>query len=305
MTWDPLVLARVRRLHLQARVLTDSLLMGAHRSRRVGQAVEFADYVEYTPGMDPRFIDWRVWGRSDRVVVRRFESETELPSTVVVDLSADMGTGGVDESGRPDLERSKAGRAITLAATLLYWLYRHGEPIGLQIVAGEDVPFRVAPCRVGTSHLQQLLLTLGAARTGGVAHLRPALEAVGSRTRRRSLLAVLTDGMEEPAEWLPALAAFARRHTDTRFLHVHDPNEWRLGQTGQAVYRSPEDGFTMPVDPSVVRAPFAEVVREYVDEVRAGVTRWGGQYIAVPTDAPLERVFHRLVTGQDLPPEVP
>ena len=77
------MLARVRHLHLRARHLTDALLMGEHRSRRVGQAVEFADYQEYLPGMDLRGLDWRVWGRSDRYVVKRFETETELPCSVM------------------------------------------------------------------------------------------------------------------------------------------------------------------------------------------------------------------------------
>ena len=99
MPWDPEVLSRVRHLHLRARVLTDALLVGDHRSRRVGQAVEFAGYQEYAPGMDLRHLDWRVWGRTDRHVIKRFETETELPCTVVLDLSADMGTG--DRARRP------------------------------------------------------------------------------------------------------------------------------------------------------------------------------------------------------------
>ena len=88
--WDPEVLARVRHLHLRARRLTDAMLMGEHRSRRVGQAVEFADYQEYLPGMDLRHLDWRVLARSDRLVVRRFETETQLPCTLVLDLSGDL-----------------------------------------------------------------------------------------------------------------------------------------------------------------------------------------------------------------------
>src|SRR5262245_46289492 len=93
LTWDPDVLARVRHLHLRARYLTAALLVGEHRSRRVGQAVEFADYQPYLPGMDLRGLDWRVFGRTDRHVVKRFETETELPGTVVLDLSGDLATG--------------------------------------------------------------------------------------------------------------------------------------------------------------------------------------------------------------------
>ena len=186
MPWDPIVLSRVRHLHLRARILTDSLLMGDHRSRRVGQAVEFADYQEYAPGMDLRFVDWKVWGRSDRHVVKRFENETQLPCTLVLDLSGDMGTGATGCGGYPDLDATKAGYAITLVATLAYWFHRHGEPVGLEIVAGADSGHCSLPPRGGRNHLQQLFLMLASARPGGIAGLRSALGRVGSRTRRRS-----------------------------------------------------------------------------------------------------------------------
>jgi uncharacterized protein (DUF58 family) len=75
---DPVVLSRIRHLHLQARVLTDALMMGEHRSRRIGQAIEFADYQEYRPGTDPRHLDWRVFARSDRLVVKRFVTDSAL-----------------------------------------------------------------------------------------------------------------------------------------------------------------------------------------------------------------------------------
>ena len=175
-------------------MLTDSLLMGEHRSRRVGQAVEFADYQPYQPGMDIRGLDWRVWARTDKWVTKRFETETQLPCTVVLDLSGDLGTGRSAAHGYPDLEGSKAGYAITLAATLLYFLHRHGEPVGLEIVAGEGMVHRSLPARTGRNHLQLLFLTLASARPSGVADLLPALSRVGARTRRRSWVGVITDG---------------------------------------------------------------------------------------------------------------
>lgn len=296
--WDPEVLARVRHLHLRARTLTDALLMGAHRSRRVGQAVEFADYQEYRPGMDLRGLDWRVWGRTDRHVVKRFETETELASSVVLDLSGDLGTG---ESGTghalPDLEGSKAGYAITLAATLLYFLHRHGEPVGLELVAGEGMGHRSLPARSGRNHLQLLFLMLASSRPGGRADLLPALNRVGGRIRRRSFVAVITDGMEEPSQWLPALGAFARRGADLRFFHLRDRQEWQLDFSRPALFFSPEGGGDLPVDPAGAREAFAEVVKEYEEEVRGGVIRWGGLYLPVQTDGPLDRVLRQALVG--------
>jgi len=301
MSWDPEVLARVRHLHLRARSLTAALLTGEHRSRKVGQAVEFADYQEYQPGMDLRGLDWRVWGRTDRYVVKRFETETELPCTVVLDLSADLATGERGRARLPDLDGSKAGYAITLAATLLYFLHLHGEPVGLEIVAGQGISFRSLPPRGGRNHLQLLFMQLAAVRPGGVADLLTSLARVGGRTRRRSWVGVITDGMEEPSRWLAALGAFAKRGTDLRLFHVYDRREWTLDFERPALFYSPEGGEALAVDPSGASAELAQVVREYIDEVKGGVVRAGGRYLPVPTDLPMEQVIRAAVLDNPIP----
>ncbi len=279
--------------------------MGNHRSRRVGQAVEFADYQEYLPGMDLRSIDWRVWARTDRYVVKRYETETELPCTVVLDLSGDLGTGDTATGGLPALEGTKAGYAITLAATLLYWFQRQGEPVGLSIVAGEGISHHEFPPRTSRNHLQMLFLSLAAARPGGRADLAETLMKVGGRTRRRGWVGVLSDGMEEPGSWLPALAAFARRGTDLRFCHLFDRRELKLDFERSALFYSPEGGEALAVDPAGARADFAEVVAAYLEEVRRGVVRFGGQYVQVSTDRPMEEVLQHLIMGGTLPLEAP
>lgn len=302
--WDADVLGRVRRLHLRARVTTDALLMGSHRSLRTGQAIEFADYQEYSPGMDLRGVDWRAWGRTDRLMVKRFQTETELACTVVLDLSGDVATGDAGKGGMPPLEGTKAGVAITAAATLLYWFSRQGEPVGLRLVAG-SAPFRDLPPRRGRSQLQQCFLALGAARPEGKADLSRVLAEVGGRVRRRSMVVVISDAMEDPAVWMPSLAAFARRGSDLRFLHVFDRAELRLEQDHASLFYSPEGGDAIAVDPSGAAKEFAQVVAEWMAEVRAGVVKFGGQYVAVPTDRPLEEVIRSVVHGRVEPVELP
>jgi uncharacterized protein (DUF58 family) len=305
-TWDAAVLARVRHLHLRARMLTAAILTGEHRSRRVGQAIEFADYQEYLPGMDLRGLDWRVWGRTDRFVIKRFETETELPCTIVLDLSGDMETGDRSRHGQlPDLEGTKVGYAITLAATLLYFLHLHGEPVGLELVAGKGTSFRSLPPRSGRNHLQLLFRELATVRPGGVADLLPALNRVGQRIRRRAWVGLITDGMEEPSKWLPSLGAFARRGADLRLFHVYDRREWTMDYDQPALFYSPEGGQELAVDPHGAAAAFADVVREYVREVKGGVVRFGGRYFPVPTDLPMEQVLRAAVVDEPLPVGVP
>lgn len=294
--WDAEVLSRVRHLHLVARAVADRLLLGSHRSRRVGQAIEFADHQPYTPGTDPRRIDWRVAARSDTLLVRRHETETEIPCLVVLDLSGDLGTGEGAAAGRlPDLSGTKAGFAITLAATSLVWLHRQGEPVGLWVVGGEGAgPLELLPRR-GRSQLQRALLGLAAVRPAGRADLADTLVRVASRVRRRSVVVVVSDGMEEPSAWLPALQAFARRGADLRFVHVWDRGELTLDGASPALFYSPEGGEDLAIDPVGARAELAEVVEGWLSEVRDGVVAAGGRYVAAPSDRGLVPVMLRLV----------
>ncbi len=291
------MLSRVRQLHLVARLLSDRMLIGQHRSRRVGQAIEFADFQDYVPGMDPRRIDWRMAGRSDRLVVRRHEAETEIPCAVVLDLSGDLATGAGGRHGLPPLRGTKAGMSITLAATMLYWLHRQGEPVGLSIVAGEGQRVSDLPPRRGRAHLQLAFMQLAATAPAGRAQLSTALAQVASHVRRRSLVVVVSDGMEEPSEWVPSLRAFARRGADLRFVHVWDRTELTLHNAPAGLYFSPEGGEVLPLDPSGARQEFAEVVAEWMQEVRAGVVQAGGRYLSAPTDAPLEATVMRVARG--------
>lgn len=319
-TYDPAVLARVQRLHLKARMLTEALLQGEHRSRRVGQAIEFAGYQEYLPGHDLRHLDWRVWGRSDKLVIKTFETETELPVTVVLDLSADLATGAPAPTGLrrlkklvtgkaggathdlPSLDDSKAGFALSLAATLLYYFHLHREPIGLELIAGDGPSLRSIPPRSGRGHLQALFLALAQARPGGEARLHEALVTAGERSRRRSLVLVLTDGMEEPDLWMSAVAAFGKRRTDLRFIHLYDRREWGLDLDQSARLFSPETGEEIAVDPAAARAALREVAAEYAEEVRRGITSWGGLYIPAPVNDGLESVIRRVIHGMPATP---
>jgi hypothetical protein len=104
--------------------------------------------------------------------------------------------------------------------------------------------------------------------------------------------------MEEPASWLPSLGAFARRGTDLRVFHVFDEREWTLDFNTPSVFFSPEGGDEIPVDPGGAQGTFAEVVDEYVREVRTGVIRWGGVYRQIATRRPLEELLREVITGR-------
>ena len=284
--WDPRVLERVRHLHLHARQAVAGIWHGTQRSVHTGHDVEFADYKPYDAGDSLRDVDWRVLARTDRLVVRRYRAETELPVTILLDASADLGS-----------TPAKLDAALRLAATLAYLLFLDGEPVGLTIGAGDGVALRRLPPRRGKRHLAQLFLLLASVRPAGRAGLDGLFRDVGAQLGARSLVAVVSDFMEEPAGWGASLAALTRKRVDLRAFHVWDPAELELRYGAPLRLRSPETGAEIPVDPTAARTAFAGVVQEYFDEVRSAVHARRGRWYAVPADADQARVLARFLEG--------
>lgn len=294
--WDPEVLGRIRHLQLVSKRVVDSLLQGAHRSLRLGSAVEFADYQEYSPGDSIRHLDWKALARTDRLVIKRFEAETELVCNLVVDVSGDLATGHAEGRGRPPLDGTKFGFAICLAATLAAYLQRHGEPVGLSVIGGDAV-VRI-PARPGKSHLAQIHRRLAEVRPGGVADLGLRLAELAPGMRRRSLVVVISDFMEETDSWMGALGGFGRRNTDLVGFHMLDRREMDLDFAEPRVLYSPEGGADITLDPVGARQEFREVAAAWRQEVKGAFVRQGGRCYESYSDRPIEEVLRRMIGGR-------
>lgn len=296
--WEPEVLARIRHLALVARHAVEGVQHGHHPSRAIGSSVEFEDYKEYAPGDPLSKLDWRVAARTDRLVVRRHRAESQLPCWIALDASGDMST-GVSSLGhdgpRPPLDGSKMGFALCLAATLSWYLTLQGEPAGLALLGGAGAPWTVLPPRLGRHHLGRALGALASVQPAGRADLGPGLTSLARRLRRSSLVILISDLMEEPEHWGPALRAIGQRRGELRVLHLQDPGELDLQYPRVARFFSPEGGEVVPLDPAESRAEFRAVVADWRRELERLVVSWHGHYLPVSTNRPLSEPLLRLL----------
>src|SRR5215468_11110647 len=146
----PETLMRIRNLELRARVVVEGFWNGIHRSPYHGFSVEFTEYRQFSPDDDPRYLDWRVYARSDRYFIKKFEDETNLRCLLIADISRSMTFGSK--------AYSKAEYAGTLAATLAYFLYLQGDAVGL--LTFDDQIREYLPPRHRAGHLRHLMLAL-------------------------------------------------------------------------------------------------------------------------------------------------
>src|SRR5687768_974529 len=174
---DPTTLMRIKNLQLRARIVVQGFLSGLHRSPHHGFSVEFSEYRQYTPGDDPRYLDWKLFARSDRYYIKRFEDETNLRCHLLVDLSRSMGYGS--------LSYTKIEYARTAAATLAYFLSTQRDAVGL--VTFDEGINEYLPARYRPGHLRRLMLCLERAVAGTSTDLSAPLEQVAAAVRRRGM----------------------------------------------------------------------------------------------------------------------
>ncbi len=262
------------------------LQQGSRRSLRLGQDMEFADYKPYTPGDSLRDLDWKVYGRSDRLVVRRYQAETEMAATILLDASGDL-------ASTPE----KFQQAQLLCATLAWFLHTEREPVGLAIGAGEGALQNWIPPRSGAAHASRILHGIAAVKAHGKAGLSDWLTGIGDRLRPRSLLLIVGDFAEEPGSWSKALDALARRRVDLRAFQLYDRREAELDFAQPLRFFSPEGGDRLPLDPIAQRPLFQQEVAHFFEEVDEAVRSRKGHRYLVEARADLVPILSRFIRG--------
>jgi uncharacterized protein (DUF58 family) len=269
---------RIRSLELRARAVVEGFWSGMHRSPYHGFSVEFTEYRQYTPGDDPRYLDWRVFARSDRFFIRKYEDETNLRVHLVSDLSRSMayGSRGV----------TKADYAATLAATLGRFLHLQGDAVGL--LTFDDKVRDYLPARHRAGHLRQLMLALEGAAGGRATDLAAPLEQLPGLIRRRAMVVMVSDFLA-PLERLDRhLAALAACGHEVTIFQIADPAELTLGLEQPVLLEDAESQRTLYVDPAVARAGYVRRYEEHGEALRAICRRLGVTHHRVVTDRPLE-----------------
>jgi uncharacterized protein (DUF58 family) len=286
---DPTALMRIKSMELRAKVIVEGFWKGIHRSPYHGFSVEFTEYRQYTFGDDPRYLDWRVYARSDRYYIKKSEDETNLRCHLLVDHSRSMGYG----SGG----YTKAQYAGTLAATLAYFLFTQGDAVGLATF--DDRIRQYLPARNRPSYLRALMLGLETAPQGSTTDLGPPLQRLARMLTKRGLIVVLSDLLTSIDRLEPDLGCLAAGGHDVIVFHILDPTELDFEFRTPALFQDVESGRNMYVDPAAARKGYQRLLERHLARTRSICQSLGVDYHLFPTDRPfdlalLEFLQHRL-----------
>ena len=277
----PEVVARIARLELRARHIVEGFLSGIHRSPHFGQSVEFLQHREYVPGDDLRHVDWKVWAKQDRLYVKQFEEDTNLRTTLLVDVSGSM------QYGSGPLTKYEYG--CTVAASLAYMLLRQQDAVGC--VSFDEHVRSTIPTRSKRNHLDAIVKALMVEVPRDKTDLVKIFRQVAEEYPRRGMMILVSDLLSDRQELVRGLKLLRKRGHDVMVFHVMDDDELDFPFKGSTRFEGLEGSETIRCNPRSLRDGYLSALQEFLAEIRRGCSNNICDYDLIRTSQPLSAVL--------------
>lgn len=293
----PEIMTVMRRLEWYARKKMVGTLSGRHTSPDKGASVEFAEHREYTPGDDPKNLDWRVMGKSDRSVIKQYIEETNLRAIMAVDVSGSMeytGDYAAKLNGKP---LSKLEYAKHFAAALSYLFVKQGDGAGLVTFDKEVKSFIRAGSR--PSQVRRILEVLHETKPGTDTKVADVLHAVAEKVPKRGMIVLISDLFDDPKDIIEALHHFDFRGHELVVVHMLAEEELTFPFKSFQRFKDLEGIEEMlRIDPQAVRAAYLERLRDFVKSIDGACGKMRADYLAINTKTPLQDSLLRYLAGR-------
>jgi uncharacterized protein (DUF58 family) len=270
---DPAVISRLKGIDIKARLVVEGFVSGLHRGPYKGFSVEFAEHRQYMPGDPIRYLDWKVYGKTDRFYIKEYEEETNLRAYIIMDGSGSM---GYSSDGMTKLEYGSY-----LAASLAYLMLKQQDSVGLLIF---DTKLRkYIPPRSVKKHLHVLLKELSDLGAREETDLGESLHELAGRVRRRGLIILISDLLDDEEKVIRGLKLFRHRKHEVIVFHVLDPYEVSFPFEHEVILKDMETGEEIPAVPWEVRKEYREKVAAWINRYRTILRQSGIDYVPVRT----------------------
>lgn len=279
---NPAELVGVADLELLSRTIVEGFLNGLHRSPHSGSSIEFAQYRPYSQGDDLRFLDWKLYARTDRLHLKQFHEETNLRATILLDVSGSMsyGSEGI----------TKFDYARMLAASLAAMLTQQRDAVGF--IAFHETMKTYIPPRGDASHLRRILVELQSLAPEKPTNAGTVLEFLGDVIKPRGMVILISDLLQPAAEVVRQLKSLRARRHDVAVFQISDPAEQEFPFELSQTFVDAEDGEEQFAIPEMVRREYLENRRTHFGEIRRQCHEAEITYDEFTTREPLARALH-------------
>lgn len=288
--FSPETLARLAGLELQARQIVEGFVTGLHQSPYHGFSIEFAEHREYAPGDDLRYVDWKVFGKTDRYYLKQYEEETNFSCYVLLDTSESM------------LYRSAAAAVTKLqyaqfvAAALSYLVLRQQDAVGLATFDNGVRNFVRASSQ--PSHLKQLCHVMEQSPAAGDSAMGPIFHDLAERIKKRGLILIISDLFDNVDEILMGLKHFRHKRHEVLVMQVIDPAEQDFPFRDPTLFKGLEHWPEMMTDPRSLKAAYQLEFETFLTDVRRGCRDMRMDHLLLRTDQPLDLVLSNFLASR-------
>ncbi len=275
---DPAVLSNINNLELRARLVVEGFITGLHKSPFHGFSVEFSQHRPYNYGDNLKYIDWKVFGRTDRFFIKQFEEETNLKAYILLDVSKSMTFSTTSVS--------KLDYGKNLAAAMSYLMLLQHDAVGLSLFDSQIQ--KILPPRSVSSYLQPILTELDTIQAGKDTDIGPILHTMSERLKRRGLIILISDLYDDPANVLSGLRHFRYNQHEVLVFHLLDPAELSFDFEGDIEFEDLESGEKIRTYPWYIRQEYIEAVNKFEQSYRRQCREYLIDYHLLTTDQTLD-----------------
>jgi len=278
----PEVINQIKRLDLRAQFIVKGFLQGLHSSPFHGFSVEFSEHRKYTPGDDPKDIDWIAYAKTDKYYVKKFEAETNMTGYLVMDLSRSMGY-----TYRQEL--TKFDYSVCLAAALCYLMIHQQDPVGL--VCFDRKIRRSLPPRTKRNHLGNVLSLLAKLKPEGETDIANSLVQLAAMLRHASLVMVFSDLLADPEPVMQSLYQLRHGGHDVIVFHVLDEAEVKFPFDGMVELEDPESNRRLTLDAKGFRRDYLSEIEAFREHYRRECFQSRIDYVPLDTSMQFDRAL--------------
>src|SRR4051812_42180297 len=277
---DPQTLAKIQGLRLRARHIVEGYVAGLHRSPYHGFSIEFAEHREYVPGDDLRYVDWKVFGKTDKIYLKQYEEETNLVSYILLDTSESM------RYKSDAVAMSKLEYAQCIAASLSYLVLQQQDSMGL-VTFDKEIRALVRASS-NPSHLRQLLHVMEESVPERKTNTGPIFHDLAERLKKRGIVLILSDLFDDVNSMLAGLKHFRHRRHEVIIFHILDPAELDFPFKNTTMFKGLEQLPDVLTDPRALRTAYLEEFGKFIQAVKKGCRAQHIDYVQLRTDQSLE-----------------
>ena len=286
---DPKVLVKIQNMELVARSVVEGFVSGLHRSPFLGFSVDFAEYRDYHPGDDLRRIDWNVYSRMDRLVIKLFEGETNTKDLILLDVSGSMRYASGTNVTKIDYARM-------LAACLAYFAYKQRDGVG---VLTFDTGVRdYVPSARRAGQLPNILHTIDRVQAGQETQFKKPLRHLAEILKRRGVIVLISDLYDEASNIMAGLKQLKAKGNDIVVFHIMDDFELTFPFEENAQFEDLETLKKMHVIPEYLRPQYLQILKEHMETLSSEMAANRIDYTLMRTSQPLDQALFNYLAAR-------